>query len=981
MDRQNLAAWSLDVHDDDYARALAALGVLTAARSSRKAPVPAILEELAAAAPQFQPGILARLFQARLQADEPLAWRYPVSRSRKRSADHDWPAARIMAEGWQQFLSVTSWDRRLAILSRGAELGLLLSCMKTLHYPSVSARSVFVCDLFKSDGLTDWRWPFTIATLPGDPLSAAFSEEQSQLTRPWPYRFATADHDHPRSEILVLTGSLRDALAQVAKGRLRHRTSLVMLLGGIGESRAPALQLLETLTAELSAEGVAILEPPPGLAGAEAMPALRYFADALTHNFQLDMALRDTFANDVIALLNRDLVKLSRIGRVVDTLSVRLKRLPEKHALLLSESSIKKLRLKVEEAPPAMAGSVDELPPVIMAPTLPESHAVRAVRPVVLAARMEAERESYHYSSEMGEASALSEVSAQLHEKEADERQLAETPRFIQHKLLRKSGSQFLEEQRRLEVGVPVMLKVRIGPQDDDWHVSPLQEPFPEHLLPKHKNLLQVMFYEPVQMVRPMVREIVLPVQGASNEAEFVFAPSLASPFQGRITVLFHGRVLQTSLVLASVVKAGTPEDPALRIERRIETRVRNSWSDLDSRRSFDMAIVLNHSTDQRPMLTALSGKRAWAKDLSGIDVPVAEINAELSNVANSIADYSQGLLTPGNDALFVRLARIGANLYSRLFLGQLQPTQSGGMNLEEEKYIQVISARPDAVVPLEFVYQFGLPKEQARICPRAVKALKNEKCPSPCMRAEKPRDYVCPLGFWGLSKVIERHVFNPNLEIPGHEEISVQAEAEPLEHRDRLELCRGALLGYSKEVPDDKVAVMVKLLKRRFKKSMCVASGWDDWRLAVNSSKPTLLVAFPHNQGSEEDIELEIHNDLLETLRLPTERDFVHMEGEPYPLVMLLGCDTAGTAQQYASHIGYFRQAGAAAVISTIATVFGEHAALVGEKIVNSLLVAAKNKSGRLGDVLLDAKREAVAESLPMALCVVAFGDADWRL
>ena len=359
----------------------------------------------------------------------------------------------------------------------------------------------------------------------------------------------------------------------------------------------------------------------------------------------------------------------------------------------------------------------------------------------------------------------------------------------------------------------------------------------------------------------------------------------------------------------------------------------------------------------------------------------MAEINAELSNVATSIADYSQGLHTPANEDLFVRLARIGASLYSRLFLGQLQPTQPGNMNLEEEKYIQVVSARPDAVVPLEFVYQYGLPKEGAKICPRAEKALKNVKCPPPCIRAEHPRDYVCPLGFWGLSKVIERHVFNPNLEIPGHEEISVQAEAEPLENRDRLELGRGAILGYSKEVADDKVAAMVKLLKKRFKKSMSVANSWEDWRSAVKSRKPTLLVAFPHNQGSEEDIELEIHDDFLETLRLPTERDFVHVEGEPYPLVMLLGCDTAGTAQQYASHIGYFRQAGAAAVISTIATVFGEHAARVGEKIVDSLLEAAKNKSGRLGEVLLEAKREAVAESLPMALCIVAFGDADWRL
>lgn len=142
---------------------------------------------------------------------------------------------------------------------------------------------------------------------------------------------------------------------------------------------------------------------------------------------------------------------------------------------------------------------------------------------------------------------------------------------------------------------------------------------------------------------------------------------------------------------------------------------------------------------------------------------------------------------------------------------------------------------------------------------------------------------------------------------------------------------------------------------------------------------RPTLLVAFPHNSGDRQDIELEIRGGALKTLRLP--RAYVHVEGEPYPLVMLLGCDVASTAQQYANHIRNFRQAGAGAVISTIATVFGPHAVDVGQSILESLFRSREERAERLGEVLRDAKREAVAKSLPMALCVVAFGDADWRL
>ena len=109
--------------------------------------------------------------------------------------------------------------------------------------------------------------------------------------------------------------------------------------------------------------------------------------------------------------------------------------------------------------------------------------------------------------------------------------------------------------------------------------------------------------------------------------------------------------------------------------------------------------------------------------------------------------------------------------------------------------------------------------------------------------------------------------------------------------------------------------------------------------------------------------------------------------EGEA-PLVLLLGCDTAGTADAFVSHVSAFRQAGAAIVVSTIATVFGEHAVRVGTSLTAGMLqrttddaAPAGQGADRFGEILRDAKRQALLESLPMALCVVAFGDADWRL
>ena len=156
----------------------------------------------------------------------------------------------------------------------------------------------------------------------------------------------------------------------------------------------------------------------------------------------------------------------------------------------------------------------------------------------------------------------------------------------------------------------------------------------------------------------------------------------------------------------------------------------------------------------------------------------------------------------------------------------------------------------------------------------------------------------------------------------------------------------------------------------------MGVAEDWAEWKQQV-AGGPGLLLAFPHNEGRKQDVRLEIGGSFLSTLRLPAE--YVRAPGAPAPLVFLLGCDTSSTAEDYASHVRYFRQAGAAAVVSTIATVFGRHAVIVGEKIVARLLGAGGEQ--RLGEIIRDAKREAMRESVPMALCVVAFGDADWRL
>ncbi|MDP3030924.1 MAG: hypothetical protein Q8N33_02500, partial [Rhodocyclaceae bacterium] len=82
-----------------------------------------------------------------------------------------------------------------------------------------------------------------------------------------------------------------------------------------------------------------------------------------------------------------------------------------------------------------------------------------------------------------------------------------------------------------------------------------------------------------------------------------------------------------------------------------------------------------------------------------------------------------------------------------------------------------------------------------------------------------------------------------------------------------------------------------------------------------------------------------------------------------------------------YTRHVTVFRQADAALVLGTVGTVLGEDAAKVAAKIVEQLVATSTNSTERFGEVLRQVKRDAVADSLMLAMCLVAFGDADWRL
>lgn len=1078
LNRGPLALWSLDAHDEAWPAALAALGVLAAlppeacraALGGAPLPgaddAPAGIADLppgatALAAPD-DAGIAAAMQPPPLDADtlcealgaawhqaeqaaqrgrqQPaLNWQLPdidasgevslrvampqalAAAGLPRRASH-WPApdAALLARAWQRWLDHRHAQQGPRLRVRPRSRQPLSDTEPTLDLAPVLAQAgtagVFVDDeAFASDGRNAWQWPFTLATLPGQPLAEAFASRQQRLPVPWPFRLATASRDTPHVEVLVIDAPAAQALAQWLGSGLRLRACLVVVAGLGDDTPAQALPLLHALAARVGAEGIAAMAPrQPGPDGAAAWTdALCATGEALAHDLPLDMALAQGLGPGLL-LMGRDLAQLSSLSRQLVSLGQRIEALPADTELPLSIPAATHLRVPSPLLRPIRrnipgfprnegilargagglggegggGGGGPALPDLTRSfsfalPPLPTAtHAVKA------GALRRAIREALPdlaFAGESHEASATAELSRRLRRHQAAK--AAEEKRYVHQSSWSRRAGRLRRMPHGYLLGLPVMLRVDIGPDRSatDRHDVHADVVFPDALLPRNveRHELQLVLYEPRQMDVPLRATIDLPAQGRSNTGQFVFTPRAEGAFAARLSVLHRGRVLQT-LTLNSWVAADeraltAREENDERITLTEEAWVRQDWSRLDKRRRFDLALVFNHDAQDQPRATGIAERCAWATDLSAMHKPMQQINDAISGVATRVLDHADGLDQGQNPALLVALARAGVRLRAALYGDQLALNQAGGLDVGSDavQSIQVVTLRADEVVPIEFIYDFDTPDDDATVCPQHRQALAEGRCPAGCARQAAPEAHVCPMGFWGLKKEIERHQFNQKVKAPAGYPLVVQSE--PAGERAHLELARGLIVGHSAQVERPAVAELAERLGTLLQHPVTVVDDWKAWRAAVGKDRPGLLLAFPHNEVSSDDARLEIGGKLLDTLGLKP--DYVRSpEGPQQPVVMLLGCDVAGTAEEYANHIGWFRRAGAAVVVGTVATVFGEHAVKVGQAITTALL-APSDQPRRIAEVIRDAKRQALLDSLPMALCVVAFGDADWQL
>jgi hypothetical protein len=501
-------------------------------------------------------------------------------------------------------------------------------------------------------------------------------------------------------------------------------------------------------------------------------------------------------------------------------------------------------------------------------------------------------------------------------------------------------------------------LAIRVGLPDDLW--QSVEKPFPlaEDSDPEGHRLT-VLFWEPRVSPEPQVESLWLPPRGSSQPVSFTFqVPEAIKAISARVTILHANRVLQTGLLEIG--------GPGRGWTFRIDAAPRFNLEGLSSRTTFDAALV-----DAEAITAAADGRVAVLRMEDGeLEDLTRFLTNQISRVATDPDSYAQ-LDSPGSVELLRVLAQKG---------GAVRETLCKHTELESlvnAKRIHITSARSGSFFPVELLYSFEPPDETAGLCPRAAEALQAGACPGDC--SVDRRQNVCPLGFWGLNRVIERHAHQrEDNRMAG----DFLLRPEPVRARNPLPVSETSLLaasGRASEVKATAVDELLEVLRKRGSASQ--VSDWNAWKSRISSAAPSLLVLLPHHEQSLDEEILEIgQGDRLksELVRIDHVR---RQPNGPYPIVLLLGCQTNLSRIAFDNFVTRFRDKGAAVVVSTIATILGRHASPAASRLVELLDEEAAEGDSTFGEIMVRLRRKLMATQTPMALGLTAYGDADWVL
>ena len=557
----------------------------------------------------------------------------------------------------------------------------------------------------------------------------------------------------------------------------------------------------------------------------------------------------------------------------------------------------------------------------------------------------------------------------------ADEQPQPE-PRWI-NAVITEAGQPELRLEHAFRAGAIHEIAVFVGPEEEGSLAAKGDESFDEALGPVDDlEQLFVMLVPPPSISPPQTGTIFLPRSGPSRPCTFsVQLPIDLDTFEAQIQIYHRNRIIQLALLRGPVVADPDQTDPGARIALEL-AMIRPGTADLGSREQFDLAVARTgvHAT-------GVADEELVLFDNRRIEGVVPTLTQILESIATGQAARRADLADPDVVGNLRALAFQGRELDEAI--GKPLRDQLGDRALDR---VQVLVESASDFFPIELVYDFPTPTTDAALCPGWKAALRSGRCESAHEAQGRRRlaDTICPVGFWALSKVIERQVVGAeSWAQKGLRGAEFAIRAHPSAQRMSLRPPSVALFAASNRVDEVKGGQIGGVLKtlERIAETATYAETWDDWVGDVGKNSPTLLVLLSHTKELQKSAAIEIGADqscLLSQLNA----NYLRTSSDDHPVVLLLGCETAVTDFGLQTFVSKFQDLGAALVVGTIASVLGQRAAPVARTIATELAAASKKPHPiATGDLLLEIRRKLLAKGELTALCLTAFGDADWQV
>lgn len=527
--------------------------------------------------------------------------------------------------------------------------------------------------------------------------------------------------------------------------------------------------------------------------------------------------------------------------------------------------------------------------------------------------------------------------------------------------------------------GAPHTVEVRVG-HGDGWLTG--STPFPTDELPPdlQQYELTVAFVPLTSPLLPQVSKVILPSHGDSSACQFSFhLSSDVAVFTARVFILYESRVLQTALLDGDAVENAEITD-GKGITLIVEAVVRPRFDNLDGRSEFSAALFLDHKADGTVGITELAKNRASISMQYGLAKLIKDFDKLLSAVATKKDEYLDGLQSNKLIELLRNLASYGSLLYGNVVTDQMEPEIRDSITGGDR--IQIISKEADAYLPIEFIYDRAAPSSTAVLCERCQEALKTRACRESCLHAEDPDAVICPLAFWGISRVIERHMFNHATDdMEGSEDFGLSSEIDNI--RQTLSVRGAVLMAATQRIEaacPGGITRLEKKVRECLNQDATAASDWSQWVQGVKDHAPSLLLLLVHTDMVADTTLQRMEIGSEQWLNVAQVNQNHVQSGKSRPLVLLLGCETGVPEIPFNGFIPQFRRGGAAIVVSAGSKIHALHVLPAVEEFLT--LLANETFRGRpFGDIMREARCALLAAGYPMVLTLSAFGDADWRL